>query len=64
MRVIAHVDPGKGTVYRVPCSTIERARAMVRGPYLRHARIVIVAGEKVECYERGAGSLRDRRIQG
>jgi hypothetical protein len=63
MKVLAHVDRGTGKVYRVPCPTWTAARAMVRGPYLRDARIVLVEGAKVECYERGTGSLRARLVQ-
>lgn len=62
MKVTAHVDRGTGRVYRVPCKTWVQARAMVRGPYLRDARIVLVQGSKVECYERGAGTLATRLV--
>lgn len=62
MKAVAHVDPGKGQVYRVPCDSLEAGRRMVRGPYLRHCRIVLVAGSKVECYERGNGTLKERRV--
>lgn len=55
MQTIAHVDPGKGRVYRIPFPTLRAARAMVRGPYHLDCRIVLAAGERVECYEQGRG---------
>lgn len=64
MKTTAKVDPGKGTVYEIPCATLKAARAMVRGPYLRDSRIVLIPerGEE-EIYERGSGGLRERRVR-
>ena len=61
--VTAVIDPGKGRVYTERGLTWKRARAMVRGPYMRDCRIVLKQGEKVELYERGSGSLAQRRVQ-
>lgn len=64
MKVTAKVDPGKGTVTQSRFPTLKAARAMVRGPYVRDSRIVLIPerGEE-EIYERGSGGLRDRRVR-
>ena len=53
MQAVAITDPGEGKVYKIPFSSLTKARWFAVGPYTRHCKVVIESAKGFEYYEAG-----------